>query len=547
VDISDTRGTSDNWINFYNYGSGEVIIDAEWTRNYNLRVLNNSAYIVFHGFIFDRTSFQQVIIDDSNDIVIENSILRESDSGGYRGRLHVENSNRCIIRHNTIDQSPTVSDTFGIQLVSSSEGGHIIYDNIIDGHTRNWYDGIGVSSAGSEYGGAYRDSDIYDNYISGAYDDIVELDGPNVNVRMWGNKLHGDPASGNGPRSFLSYAPVSIGPLYIFENLLYGITSDGYVGLKTGSTGAPSEGQVFFWNNTLAPNVLRGFSGYGGSNSHNQQYLNNIFNVSFKSISTSEDNAQGCEFDYNDHFSYDGQSQLIVWSGLGLPSSSFSTVVAFNAATGHEQHGIQADPSFNNIAAGDFTLQSNSPCVDTGVIIPGYNDATSPNPYQGSAPDIGAFEYNSGSPTNLPPVLAYIGNKSANKEELLQFTISATDPDGDNLTYSAFNLPSGANFNPSTRTFSWTPASGQAGNYTNVRFRVSDGSLTDSETLTITVNETYEDWDVNTDGMVNVMDMIQVGQHWEEVGAPGWIREDVNKDGTVDVLDMSIIGQNWTG
>ena len=43
------------------------------------------------------------------------------------------------------------------------------------------------------------------------------------------------------------------------------------------------------------------------------------------------------------------------------------------------------------------------------------------------------------------------------------------------------------------------------------------------------------------------MDMIQVGQHWDEVGTPGWIREDVNKDGTVDVLDMSIIGQNWTG
>jgi hypothetical protein len=90
--------------------------------------------------------------------------------------------------------------------------------------------------------------------------------------------------------------------------------------------------------------------------------------------------------------------------------------------------------------------------------------------------------------TNQPPVLSTIGNKSVKEGQLVMFTISATDPDGDTLTYSASNLPEGAAFDPETRTFSWTPGTGEAGNYENVHFEVSDGELTDSEDITITVN-----------------------------------------------------------
>ena len=88
---------------------------------------------------------------------------------------------------------------------------------------------------------------------------------------------------------------------------------------------------------------------------------------------------------------------------------------------------------------------------------------------------------------NRPPVLEPIGDKLAGEGELLEFTISATDPDGDPLTYSASNLPTGASFNPATRTFSWTPTSGQAGTYSNVRFEVSDGELSDSEDIAISI------------------------------------------------------------
>ena len=88
---------------------------------------------------------------------------------------------------------------------------------------------------------------------------------------------------------------------------------------------------------------------------------------------------------------------------------------------------------------------------------------------------------------NQPPVLSIIGNKSIAENSSLTFTVSASDSDGDALTYSASNLPSGAAFNTATRAFSWTPTYSQSGTYTAARFTVTDGSLTDSEDITITV------------------------------------------------------------
>ena len=77
-----------------------------------------------------------------------------------------------------------------------------------------------------------------------------------------------------------------------------------------------------------------------------------------------------------------------------------------------------------------------------------------------------------GGSGNKPPVLASIGNKNASVGNQLSFQVSATDADADPLTYSASNLPAGANFNPGTRTFTWTPTAGQVGSHPNVHFEV---------------------------------------------------------------------------
>src|SRR5690606_667490 len=70
-------------------------------------------------------------------------------------------------------------------------------------------------------------------------------------------------------------------------------------------------------------------------------------------------------------------------------------------------------------------------------------------------------------------------------------TAVATDADlpANTLTYSLVETPTGASINAVTGVFTWTPTEAQGpGNYT-FKVRVSDGTLTDEEEITVTVNE----------------------------------------------------------
>jgi hypothetical protein len=87
---------------------------------------------------------------------------------------------------------------------------------------------------------------------------------------------------------------------------------------------------------------------------------------------------------------------------------------------------------------------------------------------------------------NSAPVISPIPDKSVNEGTTLSFTVTATDAESDVLTYSASNLPAGAQFDATTHNFSWKPGSTQAGNYT-VTFSVTDGKLSVSADAKITV------------------------------------------------------------
>ncbi|MDO8528058.1 MAG: putative Ig domain-containing protein [Deltaproteobacteria bacterium] len=112
---------------------------------------------------------------------------------------------------------------------------------------------------------------------------------------------------------------------------------------------------------------------------------------------------------------------------------------------------------------------------------------------------------------NSPPILNSIGNRTVNEGGLLTFTVFASDPDGDALTYSASNLPTGSSFNVSTRVFSWTPNCRQAGAYP-VSFSVTDRgtpNLSDSENVMVTVNEACSNvaWTRTYNGSFNGRDI----------------------------------------
>jgi hypothetical protein len=108
------------------------------------------------------------------------------------------------------------------------------------------------------------------------------------------------------------------------------------------------------------------------------------------------------------------------------------------------------------------------------------------------AADIATFK----AAINEPPVLSAIGDKEINELVELAFTAIATDdglPSG-TLTFSLADgtsglVPAGASINPTTGAFTWTPTEAQGpGGYT-FDVCVSDGALSDCETITVTVNE----------------------------------------------------------
>ncbi len=97
---------------------------------------------------------------------------------------------------------------------------------------------------------------------------------------------------------------------------------------------------------------------------------------------------------------------------------------------------------------------------------------------------------------NSAPVLAAIGDKSIDELLQLSFTASATDPNDtppDNLAFSLSGEPAGASIS-AAGVFSWTPDETQGpGMFTFDVIVTDDGTnpanLSDSETITVTVNE----------------------------------------------------------
>lgn len=84
------------------------------------------------------------------------------------------------------------------------------------------------------------------------------------------------------------------------------------------------------------------------------------------------------------------------------------------------------------------------------------------------------------------PVLGSVGNQSTAEDTLLAFAATATDSDGDPLTFAWTGVPAGATATDAG-AFSWTPTQAQIGIYT-LTVTVSDGTgRSDSEEFTITV------------------------------------------------------------
>ena len=100
---------------------------------------------------------------------------------------------------------------------------------------------------------------------------------------------------------------------------------------------------------------------------------------------------------------------------------------------------------------------------------------------------------NTNAVVNSAPVLAAISDKTASEGNPLTFTATATDPDGDSLTFSLDpGAPAGAVIDGASGVFAWTPTEAQGPGSYSITVRVTDdGSpqMSDNKTFTVVINE----------------------------------------------------------
>ena len=259
--------------------------------------------------------------------------------------------------------------------------GNIIRHNIF----HDLFDGYGVCPRGTNAQHT-NETDVYENLVYNVGDDGMETDGYCSNVRIWGNTFR-EALIG------ISLAPARIGPVYAIRNLFYrigrekGCPFNGHLGPCGGSafkfdTELLSSGPMYLFHNTFDSNFLAE-GGLFISKPASWSILvsrNNIWSVSCSPISDYTNSLK--DFDY-DALWTSGNCHVVIWNGV-----RYKTLEQFSRATGQEPHGLNVSPEFVDWTTGNYQLSPDSQLIDAGVFIPGINDN-----FNGSAPDIGAFEY----------------------------------------------------------------------------------------------------------------------------------------------------------
>lgn len=286
---------------------------------------------------------------------------------------------RCKLHHPTYDGSTWYEPTYpthtqGPQCVTlfNTGGNHVIRYNECYSDLEHMYnDGIGGGSNGSFEGSPGPDSDLYGNVISHCWDDGLEVEGGSRNVRVWDNYI-------TQCMMMIGNAPASIGPLYIWRNVVAHSQSQPGAGgghfLKMGY--ATSEdwmtGQMYFFHNTLfRSDEWLPTGGLGGDRIVKHTLSrNNILQVRTARGWSASANKLNTDND----FDYD------LCNGRIPPTQ--------------ESHGVRGEPVYVPGAGfdpatrtGRFQLAPTSPGAGGGQIIPNFSDG-----FVGPAPDLGAHQ-----------------------------------------------------------------------------------------------------------------------------------------------------------
>ena len=169
---------------------------------------------------------------------------------------------------------------------------------------------------------------------------------------------------------------------------------------------------------------------------------------------------------------------------------------------------LGVDPKFVNAAADNFNLQSGSPAINAGTNAYGLaSEDLDGGPRAVGTVDIGAYEVSTGGSTQneAPTITSNGGGASASvsiqENTTAVTTVVATDADSASMTYSISGGADAAKFtiNATTGALAFvaapnfeTPTDAGGNNVYDAQVRASDGSLTDTQNIAVTVTNQSE-------------------------------------------------------
>ena len=156
-----------------------------------------------------------------------------------------------------------------------------------------------------------------------------------------------------------------------------------------------------------------------------------------------------------------------------------------------------------------------------------------------SPPDISNIEIATSNPLDTDPTLGWVNITCTviDNVEVTQVYLNITNPDGSFNNLSMGSLGSNNYYLNSSTAFSGY------GNYSYVVWAV-DNDLNDKSSSS-SIFSMPPNYDVNMDGVQNVLDLVSVSNFYFDIGTPGWIRQDVDNNGKVEVLDFVVISNNY--
>lgn len=477
--------------------TGPATIDVANAYDFNVQI-KNSHHVILRGLTLTGAKRNGVLLgsslsnnaDNVSDIVIENNDISNwgtvdpampaGSNWGYDDdsgiRSNSSNLYRITIQRNKIHHPRTDTNSWkedrngdgsgdhpqgpqGITFENNNKKGELVvrYNEIYSDNDHRFNDGMGSDQNFGYAGFPARDSDIYGNIVTYTWDDGYEIEGANMNVRVWGNYT-------DYTYTGVAMAGTAMGPLYVFRNV-FGKSQTGnspynsYGGVtfkRQGGSSVPSDGYEYVYNNTTynqaTPMFQAGItqSGSGPYATHTIT-RNNILRVRQSSDNSIADpladSVSGSSYDYD---LYNGN--------LSTPNM-----------TPQETHGIHGTPTyaagsgFNSTTnTGSFQLTSTSNGYDDGLAIPNFSDT-----YIGAAPDMGAHEAGSA---------------------VMEFGVNAY-PFADTTAPAAITNLGVSSTTSGSATISWTAPgdSGNTGTATSYDVRYSTSPITDANFASATL------------------------------------------------------------